>query len=284
MENIYTGGMHLIVYIDYLILENFIINYFLLLITSQTIRQKLNNKRCILASLAASFYVFTIIIKKLRIFAMFPFKFAIAFGIIFLCYKFNSILSYLKTFLIYILYSVLLAGFCLLIQCCSIKDINISLNISHYSGNKLLIAAILLYISVNRTVVYIKDRKNVTDLIYTIDVTVNGADRQVKGFLDTGNELKEPSTGLPAIIAEKSIFTDIDLKKYDKYYIPCRTVTAGRSMLIGFRPDKITVNMMSSIKNVQAVICLCDKKLSEHNDYHALLCREIILDNYGGKI
>lgn len=274
----------MIVYIDCLILENFIINYFLLLVTSQTIRQKLNERRCIIASLAASFYVFTIIIKKLRIFAVLPFKFIAAFGIIFLCYKFNNIFLYLRTFLIYILYSVLLAGFCLLIQCSSINGINISLNISHYSANKLLISAILLYISVNRTVVYIKDRKNVADLIYTIDVTVNNTDMEIKGFLDTGNELKEPATGLPVIIAEKSIFMNIDLKGYDKYYIPCKTITAGISVLVGFRPDKITVNTIRSMKNVQAIICLCDKRLSEHNDYHALLCRGIILDDYGGQI
>lgn len=274
----------MIVYIDCLILENFIINYFLLLVTSQTVRQKLNNRRCIIASIMASFYVFTIIIKKLRIFTALPFKFIAAFAIIFLCFKFNNIFLYLKTFLIYILYSVLLAGFCILIQCSSTKGINISLNVSHYSANKLFISAILLYIFINRTIVYIKDRKCVSNLIYMIDVTVNNTDMKIKGFLDTGNELREPATGLPVIIAEKSVFTDIDLESYDKYYISCRTIADGISVLEGFRPDKITVNTICSIKNVQAIICLCDKRLSEHNDYNALLCRGIILDDYGGQL
>lgn len=263
----------MIVWIDYLILENFIINYFLVVITSQTIRQNLNNKKLIFSSIISSFYVVTLLYRKLRIFSLLPFKLAIAFGIIIFCFKFNSLLLYIKTFCIYILYSMLLAGVCFYFECESSSSLYGFRNMKIFSSKKLYISIILLYLSINRLIIYIKDRKEVSNLIYAIEISVDNKARKIEGFLDTGNELKEPATGLPVIIVERNVFRDINLSKYDKYFIPYRTVNTNSLKIEGFIPDEISICNNDNIEHIKAIIALCDSKLSENNDYQALLCR-----------
>ena len=46
----------------------------------------------------------------------------------------------------------------------------------------------------------------------------------MRAFLDTGNELREPATNLPVLIVERDIFYDINLSKYDKFYIPYKVI------------------------------------------------------------
>lgn len=265
--------MYLIVWLDCLILENFIINYFLIFITSQTIRQNLNNKRLFIASALSSLYVITLLYRKLRLFSLLPFKLIVALGIIIFCFKFNSLLLYIKTFCIYVLYSMLLAGVSFFLQCESNSSLYGFMDMKRFPIKKLSLSIILLYLFINRVVIYIKDRREVSNLIYSIEISVDNKEKKIEGFLDTGNELKEPATGLPVIIVERNIFRDTNLNKYDKYFIPYKTVSTSSSKLEGFIPDEISICNNNNIEHIEAIIGLCDSKLSDHNDYQALLCR-----------
>ena len=75
------------VYLDIIVLENFIVDFFILFITAQTLRLELYTKLGILASALASVYVVTLIVPSLKFFTSVPFKIAIPFIIILITFR-----------------------------------------------------------------------------------------------------------------------------------------------------------------------------------------------------
>lgn len=269
------GGSKLIVYIDILLLENIIVNYFILFITSQTVRVKLNCIFGIMSAILGSLYVFTILINKLRYFSIFPLRLLFPFIMIFIAFRQKDIIFNIKTSLIFIFYSMLIAGMCYFIQniCATEYDCG---TISNFTYKKLLLSLMIIYIFINRIIVFIRDRKEISQLIYSVDIIINKKRKRVSAFFDTGNELREPATNLPVLIVEKEVFSDIDLNQISKFYIPYKVVNGGNGQLEGFKPDYITVNFQGKVKKMQAIVACCDYKLTNMNDYDALLSRGII--------
>jgi stage II sporulation protein GA (sporulation sigma-E factor processing peptidase) len=74
----------MVIYLDELVVENIIVNYFLLYITSRTVRIKMSIKKIIVPAAIGGFYVLTVVFQSLRIFTMLPFKLLIAFIMILL--------------------------------------------------------------------------------------------------------------------------------------------------------------------------------------------------------
>ncbi len=265
----------MVVFIDLLIFENIIVNYFIMFITAQTLRINLSIKYGVLASVMGSLYIFTVLIPKLYFLSVLPIKIAFPFLMIIVAFRKRNLLFNIKASIIYVLYSMLIAGMCYSLENCNGIDYNnkASGNISY---KKLLIAIMIIYLLINRIVIYVKDRKEIKELIYPVDIFINGDKKSVNAFFDTGNELREPATNLPVLIVEKQVFSDINLDKKDKYYIPYNVLDGGIGKLVGFMPDYITIEILGEIRKKKVVIGCCENKLNKMKDYDALLSRGII--------
>ena len=99
----------------------------------------------------------------------------------------------------------------------------------------------------------------------------------LKGFLDTGNELREPITNLPCILIEDEYLLQLELKKEDEYFIRYKTIDSS-DILHGFRSDFIKIKGKddSAWREIDAIVCGCKTTLSKENDYQVLLSRGII--------
>lgn len=266
----------MVVHIDTLILENILVNYFLLYITSQTVRIKIEFRKIIIPSIIGGLYVLTIVFPSLRFFTVFPIKILVAFIMILILFRDMNILFNLKASAIYIMYSMLLAGLCVFIEISGnsvlqVKSININ-----FSYKKLLLCVIIIYLFINRIITYIRDRKELQSLIYEIDIVGKDKEKSIMAFLDTGNELREPATNLPVIIIEKDYILDFKINEKDKLYIPYKVVNGQVGSLIGFKPECVIIHCGRETKKREAVIAVCENKLSDYSDYHALLSRGII--------
>jgi stage II sporulation protein GA (sporulation sigma-E factor processing peptidase) len=125
-------------------------------------------------------------------------------------------------------------------------------------------------------VIYIKDRKELSSLIFTVDIVNNHLEKKVLAFLDTGNELREPVTNLPVMIIEKKHFNDFYINKEDAFHIPYQVVNGSVGKMLGFKPEYIKIHYGKEIRQREVIIALCENKLSNLNDYNALLSRGII--------
>ena len=62
------------IYLDIVLIENFVIDMFILLITAKLMHIKHNNKSLLLASSLGALYTVVSIFPKLKMFSLFPFQ------------------------------------------------------------------------------------------------------------------------------------------------------------------------------------------------------------------
>ncbi|HAG42684.1 MAG TPA: sigma-E processing peptidase SpoIIGA [Clostridium sp.] len=271
------GGIILVIYLDEILFENFLVNLFILCITLQTIKKKTKFTKEVIAAAFGSLYVLVMFVPRLMFLNSKLVNVIIAFIMIIICLRKESKLICIKGTLIYILYSMLLAGTTYYFSLNNNPNLLFTHSMFKFNYKKLALSIMVLYLIINRVVVYIKDRKILYNYICTIDISVNNQKLSVKGFLDTGNELREPITNLPVIIVEKDALKELELNSYAKYAIGYSVVNGKDGKLEGFKPDSVSIIFDENIILKDAIIAFCDNKLSKYNDYNALLPRGIII-------
>ncbi|NMB24317.1 MAG: sigma-E processing peptidase SpoIIGA [Firmicutes bacterium] len=135
--------------------------------------------------------------------------------------------------------------------------------------------------------------------IYQLPVSIHFDLNQVRvvGLIDTGNHLTDPLTGAPVIIIEQSQVADLlpeelassisllvkgDQDALQKLLssswssrfrvIPYSSLGDNNGILIGFRPDMITLEVHGeSMPTEDAVVALCNHDLDPAGEYQALI-------------
>nr|WP_278279571.1 sigma-E processing peptidase SpoIIGA [Clostridium sp. DMHC 10] len=97
-------------------------------------------------------------------------------------------------------------------------------NFKNISYRYLIIGIMILYMLIFRIITFVKDRKDIYNLIYSVEIGVDNTKKFVKAFLDTGNELREPVTNLPVMIIERNSLDNIVVDDRYKYYIKYKVV------------------------------------------------------------
>lgn len=266
----------MVVFLDILLLENLLIDLFLLRITVQTIRKKVSTRRLIVASVVGSFYVIAVVIPWLKYFTSIPFKIIIVIVMIAIVIGHKDFSALIKGTVIFIIYAMVLAGMAFYIAIQDNPSLDSTAFIYNFSYKNIILALMVLYLVVNRIVIYAKERKQLTRYIYNIEIYLNGIKTIVKTLLDTGNELREPVTNLPVIIVERDVFKNLILKDYSTYSISYSVVSGYAGNLIGIKPDSIKIDIDGKLKEKKVILAFCDERLSKHNDYNGLLPRGII--------
>lgn len=266
----------MIVYIDVLLLENFIVNSFLLSITANTLRCRVKGTNTCLGALLGSLFIFTILIDSLRYFNNIIIKILMAVIMVFITFRKKNLLFIIKASIIFISYSMVLAGLCVFLEFNKNNSYIMGGVIYNFSYKKLMLSIMIIYLLISRIIFFIKDRREMYSFIYEVDIVLKNANKEVKAFLDTGNELVEPVTNLPVIIVEKDIFKDEDINGYDVFYIPYSVINGNYGKLRAIRPECVKVHKEDYFEEKDVLIAFCEKKLSNSGDYQALLSRGII--------
>jgi len=264
----------LVIYLDVFVIENFIVNFFLLYITSQTIKIRTKARYLVISSMLGTLYAVVALYTKSKYLFYIPLKCITAIAMILILFRKKKVLVLFKAVLIFILYSMLLAGLCIFIEINNSMNTNIIIN--KFSYKILLSSIMLIYIFIHRIVVYVQDRREIASLIYEVDIVTNSDVRKVRAFLDTGNELREPVTNLPVMIVEKEALNDLEIKSKDKFYIPYKVINGFSGMLEGFKPKYINIHSDNGIEQKEVIVALCNNMISEVRDYNALLSRGIL--------
>ncbi len=266
----------MVVWLDVLMVENFLVNFFLLTVTMSTLKKRSSLLRLFIASLVGSSYIITMVVPQLNMLTKTPFKIIVAVVMIIIVNNEKEFIPIAKQTIIFILYSMLLAGLSFYLAISSGDPVNISNTVYKFTGKNLLLSIMVIYIVIHRVVIYVKERKCFETFIYNIDICFKEQKKSIRAFLDTGNELREPATNLPVIIVEKDVFKDLNLKEYNTYCIPYSVISGSTGRLIGVKPDYITIELNGNVIEQNVIVAFCDKKLSKHNDYKGLLSIGII--------
>ena len=267
----------MIVYADMIVLENTIVNLFLLMITMKCARHKYKMINITVSAFVGGLYTIVLFMPNLWVFRSFPIEMIVAYLMIRITSGKMKFLSYMRILILFLIFTFMLSGICFLF---SIKQnfyiLGSSFNIEHYSIKYIMISLMIIYIVGSRTVDYIKERNFINNYLFQITFIIDNIKYEVQCFLDTGNELREPVTNLPCILVEREIIKDLYIEGKYVYYVPYNSI-GSEGNLKGIRENNILINGRGiSEKKIDAIVCPCDEKLSKENEFNALLSRGIV--------
>ncbi|WP_300346959.1 sigma-E processing peptidase SpoIIGA [Clostridium sp.] len=266
------------VYVDVVILENFLINFFLLYLTLQALKERIVYKKVILAAFLGAIYTLLVFIPSLTKLTTLPFKLIFSLFMIFIVYEKRDFKSIFKGFTSFLVITFAFCGTCFMLALVENKyEFSEDFIINNYSTKAILFSLIISYILVSSVMKYFSNRAVINNFLYDLDIYIDSEIISLRAFLDTGNGLIEPVTSLPVIIAEREKFKAINIRGKDKFKIPYKVVDGNSGYMDGIKLDNIKLcNDGEHAMTRDVILCFCDSKLSKEGEYEALLSRGII--------
>ena len=225
------------IYIDIILIINFIIDLLLLLSVSFLLKRRASLTRIIISSSIGSLSTLLLFVIHNN-FLLLIYKLLTSIIMIIITFIYNNF-HYFKDNLIYLyIISIVLGGTIYLINN-QISSINNGLI---FTSNNLKINLFLLIIITPIIIYkYLKTTKNYQitySNYYDIDIYYN--DLCIKGtaFLDTGNNLKDPYFKRPIILINKELINE----PVKTFLVPYSVVNNQKGLLEVFSPKKIIVN------------------------------------------
>lgn len=285
------------IYLDIVFLENFLLNYIIMLSTKLLITTKVKWYKLVISSALASlnsiiFYLWDINVWIIELLI----KILISIQMIWISFGRKRIL---RNLIFFYAVSLIFGGssFLLLFSINPEKIVykNNSF-VGDYPVSVIILGTIISFIFMVVFAIVLKLRRNQIE-IYELDVFYKGKFVKIKALVDSGNLLKEPISNKDVVIVEKEIlkplfskeiFDDmnyilngkwIDSKSKCDYkfsLIPYSSLGNDKGLLIGFKPDYIKVYAEEEYLKNEVYIGIYDGKLTNNNLYTSLIGLEIL--------
>ena len=248
------------VYIDLLFLLNVWIDFCLLILVKLVLRRITKLKKIIIASLIGGLTTFAvflnvtyIIITLIKI-LLSSLLVIISFGYRDLSYTFKN-MAYL------FMMGVILGGVATLLKN------NINNRVIYIISIIIITPLIVLLFNYQNKVI-----KKQYNMYYQVEVLFNKENTALTGFLDSGNNLRDPITRKPIILVYKNKLKGIN-KIRSPMYVPIKTVNKS-SLIKCYKPDKLIINN-KEYKNY--LVGLIDNKI--HIDGIDCLLNNLLLED-----
>lgn len=290
----------MIIYIDILFFENFILNFIILYAEEIISKSKIRFFQIMLASILGAVYSVMYYLIQNKIFSNFIIKIILSVVMLYVASLPNSFRELIKKIVLFYLTSFVFGGAALgAIYIVNSNNITIQngVLIGNYTIKTIFIGVCVAFIILIIGFKLVKTKFSKSDLLCNIKIKINHKVVNTKAMLDTGNLLKEPITNIPVVVVEHTIlyevvpkeildntenilggdFKDIPENIKNEYVsklkiIPFSSLGKQNGMLLGLKSDGIEVEEESKNKNIEKVIIgIYTKKLSKKNEYRALL-------------
>ena len=206
----------MIVYIEQVLIDNFIINFFILLCLKFIFKAKIKRINMALSSLLGSIIALILPILQLNLYFNFIIKILLSLSMVAILRKYRKITEFLLFYLTFVLITFLFGGACLFLLMTFDKNF-IVINYNSYSLPLGVIVVIVFFIMIIIKNIFknIYKRKNLNNYIYKIKLFNNNKCDEILAFLDSGNFLKDSLTNKPITIVDfnslKNILIDISI-------------------------------------------------------------------------
>lgn len=228
-----------VIYVDVLFVVNFFITFFLILVTSKFSKRDEKMWRSVLASFVGGVYSLVILWDDLNFLLSTLGKLLVACLIILIAFKFRNFKTYVKEVGIFFFVNLLFVGIMIgLWFIFKPKGVVINNSTVYFdvSAKTLLISAFVAYI-ISIVVIRIYNNKIGKKELYSVSVIKDGAKTKFFAFADSGNNLKEPFSDSSVIVADESLFKDIECERI----IPFSSI-GGEGVLYAFKPDEVVIS------------------------------------------
>lgn len=292
------------IYIDIIIVENLIMNYIILYATGLISKNKIYYSRIFFASILGAIYVAIQYISDLNIYSNMLVKTILAIIIVYVAFNPQNAKKLCKQLILFYLTTFTFGGVATYLIYV-LKPQNIIIKNGMFVGTYVLkvifIGAILGTIILIIAFKFAKHKITKNDMMCKVKIKINGKETTLNTMVDTGNMLKEPITGNPVVVVEKSALYNLlpkeilnntesilggDFEKIpenikNEYIsrlklIPFSSLGKQNGMLVGIKPEKLKViNEQTEEEKSSAIIGIYNKSLTKRGEYNALIGIEL---------
>ncbi len=278
------------IYLDIIFFENTLMNYIILYATGFVQKRKMKNLKLIISSIIGAIYAIISYLNLIPIYSTPFMKILLSSIMIYVAFNNENIKQMIKNLLLFYLTSFVIGG-CALALLYMISPQNIHFQngvlVGTYPMKVTLISGIVGFLIIQYSFSLNKRQMKIKDLLCDLEIAINNQKVKMKGYIDSGNTLKDPLSKKPVIIVEKNIIEKIvDVEKLmggDENLkirlIPFKSIGKQNGMLIGIKPQYIKIKYNENqVKTNNVIVGIYDKKISKN--YSALIGLELL---EGGK-
>ncbi len=285
------------IYIDIILLENLCMNYIMLFATGLINKVQIKKMKILLSSLLGATYAVVSMLNIIQAYSSLILKILLSIAMIYLAFSPKNIKLLFRQLIIFYLVSFAFGG-CAFALLYFVKPEEILIRngvfIGTYPIKIAIMGGILGFLIVNIAFKSIKKKFTKEDLFCNVIIRFEEKEINVKALIDTGNLLKDPISGLPVIVVEKTKVEEI-IPKYvlknfnktlggednvnieDKYIsrfrvIPFSSLGKQNGLLLGFKADEVKIETDETTRNISNVIIgIYEKSLTKNGAYTGLI-------------
>ncbi|WP_183163745.1 sigma-E processing peptidase SpoIIGA [Alteribacter keqinensis] len=290
-------------YLDVIWLLNFLIDWMLLALTALALKQHVRKWKLTLGAFIASMYLFLLFSPVSSVVAHPLFKAVYSIGIVTSAFGFKGFKPFFKAWMMFYFVSFMTGGGLIAAHSFFSTDLftvngTFATRLSGFGS-----PVSWLFVVIGFPAVYYFSRKSIHgietakiryDQIMNVRVMVSGTELVLKGFVDSGNQLKDPISGRPVMIIDMTKHMDsfpeelvrftqkgtqsiTDFQAVEKHamtLVPYRTVGKSHQFLWALKPSNVIVSpgeKEESFSCSHVLIGLSYTPLSSLDDYDCIL-------------
>lgn len=270
------------IYLDNVFFENFILNILILYQVSIFSKNKIKLNKAIIASLIAAIYSTLLVILKNTFLSNILLKILVINIVVYLCFIPKTLKKFLKLqAYYYIIFFIYIGAIISISTFLKLNLSNVGLKVFIY-----IIGYIITYLSNKKMWKMWKSNIKNDSYIYELFFKINNKNIKIRGFVDTGNNLKDEINNLDIFVIENTKeFNEKMMNNFQKINVEMYTVNSN-CFLKGYIIDNIFIKKnnkyVTSID--KAIIVFIDKKLSINDEYRSLISYDTYIDKLQGVI
>jgi stage II sporulation protein GA (sporulation sigma-E factor processing peptidase) len=281
----------MIIYIEQVLIDNMVVNYFLLWFCSALLGQEKSKARLVFASFVGTAFAFVFPLFELSQYISIFLKISLGALIILTAFKYKNLRQFVTNFVTFVIATFLLGGVVLGLIVNLFSDFQMQGNSLSYTSSipigVFLLFGFLLFKVFYDLVLYVQSKGSLASMSFDLLVHYKNNIIKIKAFLDTGNLLVDSKTKLPIIVVNFSAFKDILALETEDFllgnyniknsrYQKIETANKQGKMLL-FEVDKVVINNQKLNRTIpNAVLGLSMVNFSKSTGCQALIGFDLV--------
>ncbi len=261
------------VYIEYVLIDNFIIDYLMLKASFALTATSVTRSRLFFCAFLGALFALAYPLLSMHTVLLTLIKICFGLLMVFVAGKFKNKKAFYVTTVVFFAYTFMTGG--AVIGIFSILGVPYS---TEYSIALMVVPVYFIFMGVTSVVKFLYRRKDINCNIYDIEITAFGVTKKGKGFFDTGNELYDGDN--PVIVCGKNFakeFMGGGLGKIKLKRITVNTVN-GKQENIAFDIEQIKIYNLDE-PNIFKKVTLCVSKSEVGANYDVILSPALAGEN-----
>ena len=284
-----------VIYADILFILNVYITYALLMLTAVFLGLTPARLRFLGASIVGGLSSFIIFVPQINEVLMGVIRLGLCLLFCFIAFSFKSLRQSIRQIAVFLGVNFLFAGLMFAIWYLfspTAVYYNTGVVYMDIDALSLVIITAVCYFAV-KVIGAVSQLRTPRNTIYDVTLCFCDEEFNLRGFLDTGNSLKDPFTSSDVIVVSRcalqkyfpmgehisEIMASSPLKLR---YLPCNTVS-GSKLLPVFKADRVKIKGISAEFSLEGVIIAVSDENINNGEYQALLPMGIFQNNYSDK-